>query len=272
LLKRKTCNVEIISIGNELLLGNTINTNASWLAKRVTAEGGLVRRITVVEDNLQQISAIINEALRRRSNFIITTGGIGPTFDDMTVKAIARAIHRRLWLDPEALRMIKDHYAKRFPNKRLKLTRERLKMAMLPTNASALPNPVGTAPAVRMKIRRMEIFCLPGVPREMKAIFNASVADQIHNEAGGRKFIERWIKVTGIMESNMAPAVEQTMKRWPNVYIKSHPRGFHRQRPTIEIHLSSLSSTPEEARMELSAATKHLLLKLRTLKGRVNTE
>jgi molybdenum cofactor synthesis domain-containing protein len=270
LSNQKTCNVEIISIGNELLLGNTTNTNASWLAKRVTTEGGRVRRITVVEDDLQQISAIINEALRRRSNYIITIGGIGPTFDDMTEKAIGRAIHQRLRLDPRALRMIKDHYAKRFPNKRVKLTRERLKMAMLPTHAIAVPNPIGTAPAVRMKIRRTEIFCLPGVPREMKAIFNASIANQIRNQTGGRKFIERWIKVTGIMESNIAPAVEQTMKRWPNVYIKSHPRGFHRQRPTIEVHLSSLSPTPEEAQMEVSAASRHLLLKLRTLKGPVN--
>lgn len=225
-----------------------------------------MRRITVVEDNLQQISAAFNEALKRRSNYIITTGGIGPTFDDMTVKAIARALHQRLRLDPIALRMIKDHYAKRFPNKKLKLTRERLKMAMLPTHATAVPNPIGTAPAVWMKIRKTEIFCLPGVPREMKAIFNASIADQIHNQAEGREFIERWIKVTGIGESSMAPAVEQTMKRWPNVYIKSHPRRFHRQRPIIEVHLSSHSPTPEEARVELSAATKHLLLKLRRLK------
>jgi len=151
----------------------------------------------------------------------------------------------------------------------LKLTRARLKMATLPRHASAVLNPVGTAPAVRMHVGKTEIFCLPGVPREMKAIFKSFIAARIREEAGGREFIERWVEVTGVMESSLAPVVKQTMKRWPNVYIKSHPRGVEGQRPRIELHFSLLSTTPEEARMELSAASKYLLQKLRILKGRI---
>ena len=267
--KPKTCTVEVISIGNELLLGNTINTNASWIATRVVAEGGRVNRITVVEDNLSEINKVIRESLSRKPDCIITTGGIGPTFDDMTLKAVARSLHQPLGLSVEALAMIKNHYSKRLPNRNIKVTKARLKMAMLPIHASAVPNPIGTAPAVRIKTGSTVIFCLPGVPREAKAIFKQTIASQIHHRAGERKFVERWIKVTGVMESTMAPLIEQTMKRWPHVYIKSHPRRFMHNAPFIELHLSTLSSTPDETRRVLSASD-FLIRKLRALRGRVN--
>lgn len=229
-----------------------------------------MNRITVVDDNLKEIVGIIRETLNRKPDYIITTGGIGPTFDDMTVKAVARSLSQRLRLDPDALTMIKNHYLKRIPNKSMKLTKRRLKMAMLPIHASAVPNPVGTAPAVRMKAGRTVIFCLPGVPREAKAIFKQTIASQIQLQAKERKFVERWIKVTGIMESTMAPIVEQTMKRWPRIYIKSHPRGFKQNAPRIELHLSTLTSTLDETRREMVAASEFLVQELRAFKGRVN--
>jgi molybdenum cofactor synthesis domain-containing protein len=269
LSKPKTCTVEIVSIGNELLLGNTINTNASWIAKRTTTNSGRVSRITVVGDNLAEIIATIQEAVGRRPDYIITTGGIGPTFDDMTIKAVARLLRQPLRLDREALEMIKEHYLKRFPKATVKLTKARLKMAMLPLRGSAVLNPVGTAPAVRVKAAGTEIFCLPGVPREAKAIFNATIATQINQKAGGSKFMERWIRVAGVMESTLAPIVEQTMKRWPHVYIKSHPRRLEGSTPIIELHLSTLSSTPHETIRELMTVTKHVAEKLRSTGGKI---
>lgn len=266
----KTCTVEIVSIGNELLLGNTINTNASWIATRITAEGGRVNRITVVEDNLNEIARVIRETLSRKPNYIITTGGIGPTFDDMTIESVARSLRQPLQLNPEARVMIKDHYSKSLSNKNVKLTKARLKMAMLPIHATAVPNPIGTAPAVRLKAGTTVIFCLPGVPREAKAIFKETIASQIHLGSGEKKFVERWIKVTGIMESTLAPVVERTMKRWPHVYVKSHPRGFKQNAPIIDLHLSTLSPTPHKARREILAASEFLIQKLPDLKGRVN--
>jgi molybdenum cofactor synthesis domain-containing protein len=270
LLKSKRCTVEIVSIGNELLLGNTVNTNASWLAKKVTAAGGRVNRITVVEDNLAKIVKVLQETLRRRPEFIITTGGIGPTFDDMTVKAVARSLNQPLRLNPEALGMIKDHYVRRFPETPVRLTRARLKMAMLPASGSAVSNPVGTAPGVRTKRKATVIFCLPGVPREAKAIFKETIATEIHHQAGENKFVEQWLRVTGVMESTLAPLVVQTMRRWPHVYIKSHPRRLSGTTPIIELHLSALSSTPNATSKDIQAATGFLTKRLRSLNGRVS--
>ena len=88
--------VELICIGNELLIGKTLNTNAHWLAKRITSLGLKVRRITTVEDSLEEISSAIKEALLRKPRFIITTGGLGPTFDDKTLEGIAKALNLEL--------------------------------------------------------------------------------------------------------------------------------------------------------------------------------
>lgn len=268
-MKPHICVVDLVSIGNELLLGNTINTNASWLAKEVTRQGGRVGRITTVEDSLIEIVQVLRESLRRKVDFIITTGGIGPTFDDMTLKAVARLLNRPLRLNREALRMIKDHYSERFSKSQVKLTKSRLKMAMLPPNGTAVQNPVGTAPALRISVARATIFCLPGVPQEAKAIFTATIASQIRYKTGGSKFLEKWFSVSGVMESTLAPLIEQTMKRWPHVYIKSHPRGFKLRSPIIQIHLSAHSNVPTRTRMEVKAAADFLAKKLRTLGGNV---
>ena len=136
----KSCTVEIISVGNELLLGNTINTNASWIASRATSEGAQITRITTVGDQLVEIVNAVRESLKRKPDYIITTGGIGPTFDDMTIKAVAKAVRRKTRVDPTALTMIKQHYAEKFPGP-VKLTKARLKMAILPLNGIAVANP-----------------------------------------------------------------------------------------------------------------------------------
>ena len=95
--------VEIISVGNELLIGKIVNTNSYWIAKRVTTLGMKVRRITTVGDDVEEISNAIQEALQRRPRFIITTGGLGPTFDDKTLEGIARGLGRGLRVHEQAL-------------------------------------------------------------------------------------------------------------------------------------------------------------------------
>lgn len=199
------CTVEILSVGNELLLGNTVNTNASWIAAHVTALGGAVSRITVVPDDLKEISEAIRESLRRKPDHLITTGGIGPTFDDMTFRGVAKALNLPLKVDKNALAMVREHYARRFPNQKVSLTRPRRKMAQIPVGALPVRNPVGTAPAVQLIVRTTQIFCLPGVPKEAKAIFRASVSKAIRASSGGARFAERWLRVRGVMESSLAP-------------------------------------------------------------------
>ena len=267
-----SCTVEILSVGNELLLGNTVNTNASWIAAQVTSLGGQVCRITAVADNLEEISKAIREAIRRKPNFIITTGGIGPTFDDMTLKAVARALRVRLKLDKIAVTMIREHYARRFPKRRISLTRPRLKMASIPSGSMPITNPVGTAPAVRISVHGTEIFCLPGVPREAKAIFRDSLSKAISAKAGGTKFLEKWITVQGLMESRLAPIIDNVMRKFPGVYIKSHPRGGEgRGRPFIELHFSISSSGPGmKIERQLLGALRRLIVAVSNVGARVS--
>ncbi len=264
------CTVEILSIGNELLLGNTVNTNASWIASQVTRLGGKVTRITTVADNLNEISQAIREALGRRPNFLITTGGIGPTFDDMTLKGVARAIHLRITLNKAAVEMIRAHYARRFPKRRTTLTKPRLKMASMPSTSTPIINPIGTAPAVRLTVRGMDIFCLPGVPSEAKAIFKRSVSKVLAARASGTVFVEKWLEVHGIMESSLAPIIDRVMRHWQGVYVKSHPRGVEASgRPFIELHFSITSTTPRKARQFVIGAVTDLRQELESFRAQV---
>ena len=265
----KSCTVEIISVGNELLLGNTINTNASWIASRATSEGAQITRITTVGDQLVEIVNAVRESLKRKPDYIITTGGIGPTFDDMTIKAVAKAVRRKTRVDPTALAMIKQHYAEKFPGP-VKLTKARLKMAILPFNGIPIANPIGTAPGVLIKTKGTSIYCLPGVPPEARAIFRRSIAPQIRLRTNNA-YVERWISVLGVMESTLAPLIDQAMKRWPSVYIKSHPRGFEGERtPHIDLHFSKFSPSSKQTRREVTDVVNFMTMKLRGLNARIS--
>ena len=235
--------VEILSVGNELLLGNTINTNAAWIATQVTSAGAEVRRITTIGDNLPDISSEIRSSLQRRPGFLIVTGGIGPTFDDMTLKGVAKGLGRKVRTDPVAVKMIRIHYARRFGGKPMQLTKARVKMAQIPQGSVPVPNPVGTAPAVLSTVGQTEIFCLPGVPSEAKAIFLASILERIRAKARGRAYVEIWLRINGIFESSLAPIIDRVMARTPTVYIKSHPRGIENNRANIELHFSTFASS-----------------------------
>jgi len=261
-----SCIVELLSIGNELLLGNTVNTNASWIAAQITLEGGQVTRITTVSDNIQEIVNAVRETLKRRPAFLITTGGIGPTFDDMTLNAVAKSIHKTLRLDPKAVGLIKQHYIRRFDDVAIKLTKPRLKMARIPSSAIAITNPIGTAPAVRLRVGGTEIFCLPGVPREAKAIFRNSIATLIKSKAAGKRFIQTWIEVKGIMESTLAPIIDETILKCPAVYIKSHPRGFEQASPRIDVHFSINTSNFTRGKQTIDTAVKHFKQQIRNLR------
>lgn len=101
-------NVEIICFGNELLIGKTVNTNANWLGKRISTLGGRVTRITTIADNLKEMEQAIKEGLSRQPDIIITSGGMGPTFDDVALEAVALAVDKKLEINPDALELIKQ--------------------------------------------------------------------------------------------------------------------------------------------------------------------
>ncbi len=242
--------VEIISIGRELLIGKTPNTNAQWLAKRATTLGLEVRRVTTVPDDVDEISRAVRETTEREPRFIITTGGLGPTFDDKTLEGIAEALKCKLVVHDQALQMVREKYRKYAEEGLLEtaeLTPHRVKMARLPEGAAPLPNPLGTAPGVMMEHEGATLVALPGVPSEMKAIFEESVASLFREAAGNVTFFETSVDVKGIPESAVAPLIDQTMHDNPLVYIKSHPKGGEGG-PHIELHLSTTAEDADTAK------------------------
>jgi len=264
-------NVEIICVGTELLIGKTLNTNAHWIAKRVTTLGLNVHRITTVSDIIEEISTALREAIQRNPRFIITTGGLGPTFDDKTLEGIAKALGRELKVHNEALEMIRAkyrEYVKEGRMERVELTPSRVKMATLPEGAEPLPNPVGTAPGVVVRYETTTIVALPGVPSEMKAIFDKWVAPLLREAAGNVTFFETSLYVSGVMESEIAPLIDRVMHDNPYVYVKSHPRGTEKV-PHLELHLSTTAENSKVARDRVGRALIQLSEMLQARGGRI---
>lgn len=252
--------VEIISIGNELLIGKTLNTNAQWLAKMMTVIGINVNRITVISDDIKKIAESIKETINRHPQFIITTGGLGPTFDDKTFEGIAEAFNLELKVDPQASEMIKKkyiEYAQEMDCGEFELTPARMKMATIPEGAEPLTNPVGTAPAIAIQHGELTVFALPGVPSEMKAIFEKSLLPTLKDAAGNLTFYEASLFVSCIMESEIAPFIDNVMHANPYIYIKSHPMGAER-RPKVELHISTTAKNVATAKKRVSRALVQL--------------
>jgi molybdenum cofactor synthesis domain-containing protein len=263
--------IEIISVGNELLIGKTLNTNAHWMVKRATSLGIMVKRITVVSDDTDEIANSLREALQRKPRFIITTGGLGPTFDDKTLEGTAKALNRKVKINKKALKMVREKYeayARAGRIDKVELTPPRVKMATLPEGAKPLPNPVGTAPGVILKLDKTILIALPGVPPEMEAIFEESVAPLLRKEAGRFMFYETSIYADGIMESTLAPLVDQTMHNNPYVYIKSHPRGAEKK-PHLEVHFSTTTRDSKTAQSHVRKAITQLSHLIKKKGGKV---
>jgi len=266
-----TRKLEIICIGNELLIGKTLNTNAKWIAEQTTALGIAVKRITVLADDAKEIASAIREAFDRKPQFIITTGGLGPTFDDKTVAGIAEALNRKCEVNTEALKMVRGKYALYASEKGLapvELTQARVKMAMLPEKAEAISNPIGTAPGIRIDLEHTMLIALPGIPSEMKAIFKETVTPLLKQAAGKRAFYEKSVYVDGVMESSLAPLIDRVMQDNLGVYVKSHPKG-RESNPHIEVHLSTIADDGAASERKLWKALMQLSCLVEKVNGKV---
>ncbi len=247
--------VEIISIGEELLIGKIVNTNATWLASRVTKLGGKVRRITVVGDDVYEIISAINEAIKRKPNLIITTGGLGPTFDDKTMEALAKLINKPLKINHEIANIIRE----RCLRKNLPVNEKRLKMAYVPEGSKVILNRIGLAPGVIITKNNVKIVALPGVPDEMKDLFNRGIAPLIC----GEKFFEEELIVEDIYEADIASIIDEVMNKIPEVYIKSHPK-IEDDKVVLKLHIYSRRSHEV-----VKNAVKMIIEKICLTKGKI---
>jgi len=227
----------MLAVGKELLIGRTLNTNAYWIGRRLARMGSMLKEVTVVDDDIDEISAALRGIAARSPEFLVVVGGLGPTPDDMTLKGVARWLGVPVRRNPGALGMIRRHYAKR-GLAAMRLTPARIKMSMLPAGSEPLPNPVGTAPGVRLDAGKMLVYCLPGVPVEMRSIFRNSIEPEVRKAIGKmhRKYIT--LKLEGVFESSLAPSIAQALHRHPGAYIKSHPRGIREGVSQIELDIA----------------------------------
>jgi nicotinamide-nucleotide amidase len=202
---------EIIAIGSELLTPHRTDTNSLWLTERVNSVGIDVKLKTVVGDDEHRLEEAIRDALRR-SEVIISTGGLGPTEDDITRKVFARVTGRQLMLDYEVLEEIR----KRFSSRGYVMTPNNERQALIPRGASVLPNPNGTAPGIKMQQDGKLLVLLPGPPREMRPMFENHIMPDLEKMSRGVRIATRTLKVTGLGESALDDMIAPIYKQYAN--------------------------------------------------------
>lgn len=249
-------NAEIICVGNELLSGITLNTNAHWLAGQISRAGGTVQRVTIIRDQLEAISVGVLEAISRKPAVLIITGGLGATYDDMTLEGVAHALGKKVSLDDRAVTLLKESYSHR--GLHYELTKSRLKMATIPEGSTPLLNTIGSAPAVRLRASRTDVFCLQGVPAEMQAAFHKYVLPMVKRSVGRFTLREAKFEVTGITEAMLAPGLARVVSLHSKkmIYIKTHPRGYKGKTPRLMVRIISTGANPQQVESRLERVTK----------------
>ncbi len=211
---------ELIAIGTELLLGEITDTNTQYLARQLRDCGIDLFRSTTVGDNLQRITALMQEALAR-ADIVITTGGLGPTVDDPTRDAAAQAFNTHNEFHPELWEQIKQRFLKRA----LSITENNKKQAYIPTGATVIENPVGTAPSFILNQNEKTLVCLPGVPREMEYLTQNAVIPWLKDHYPLSGVIKaRVIHIGAVSESKVDELVADLEKMTnPSVGLLAHP-------------------------------------------------
>jgi len=204
---------EVISIGDELASGQSLDTNSQWLSARLGEIGVRVVYHTTVADDLDANVEVFRQAAQR-SDIVIATGGLGPTADDLTREALARVAGKELVLDETSLRHIMAIFAKR----RREMPERNRVQALFPAGSRVISNPEGTAPGIDLDVPRISggtsrIFALPGVPAEMREMWRQTVAPAIRAMQPGRVIVHRRIKCFGVGESQLEAMLPDLIRR-----------------------------------------------------------
>lgn len=209
---------EIISVGTEILLGDIVNTNTQFLAKELASIGIEVYRQEVVGDNQDRLLGILEEALNR-SDMVITTGGLGPTNDDLTKETACKFFNMDLELHQESLKALEEYFSKMGR----KITESNYKQVYFPKEAIVLPNPNGTAPGAILEKNNKYIVILPGPPREMKPMYLNHVKPYLIKKSDG--IIEsKVLRVLGIGESMAAEKLKKFIENGVNPTVAPYAK------------------------------------------------
>jgi nicotinamide-nucleotide amidase len=216
---------EILTVGTELLLGQIVDTNASWISQRLAEAGIDVFYKTTVGDNWGRIEAAFRQAMDR-ADIVIVTGGLGPTEDDLTRDVLAAVLGWPLQLDAEVLRHIEERFAKR----KIPMAENNRKQALVPAGAEVLANPRGTAPGLFAKVNGRLIACMPGVPSEMKPMLAEQVIPRVRETFGIKgRIVSRVLKTCGISESRVDQLIGDYFRemRDPTIGVLAHAGEIH---------------------------------------------
>lgn len=206
--EKDSYSVALIVVGNEILSGRTQDTNTSWIAGQLNEMGVVLHQVRVVPDIEGEIISAIHD-LKGRVDYVFTTGGIGPTHDDITAESVARAFDVSLELNNDAYQMLVRHYGSES-----EVTPPRKKMAMVPVGASLIQNPVSGAPGFQIQ----NVFVMAGVPKIMQAMF-----DDVKTKIKRGKPVMSNTVTCSLGESMIAQDLETIQNKYPNVSVGSYP-------------------------------------------------
>ncbi|HKP72058.1 MAG TPA: competence/damage-inducible protein A [Pyrinomonadaceae bacterium] len=232
---------EIIAIGSELLTPDRTDTNSLWLTERLNGIGIEVKLKTIVGDDDARLEEAIKDALRR-SRVVITTGGLGPTEDDITRKIAARAMGRRLALNETVLEDIRM----KFMRWGRKMPEINARQAMIIEGAEVLDNPNGSAPGMYLEHEGRAVVLLPGPPREMRPMYESFVRAKLAAKAGDVRVVRRVLRVSGLGESAVDERIAPVYTQYKNPQTT-----ILFNRSEIEIHLTAQGRTEQEAELLL---------------------
>ncbi|PID56622.1 competence/damage-inducible protein A [candidate division KSB3 bacterium] len=228
---------EIVTIGTELLLGQIVDTNAAWIAGQLHQIGVDVVYTSTVGDHADRMREILNRALER-TDIVLTTGGIGPTEDDLTRQIAAEITGRKLIFHEDLLKQIQQIFSKRG----LTFHENNRRQAYLPDGAIPIENPQGTAPGYIIEDTRGILLSLPGVPREMKFLMQETVLPYLRKQTGSSTIRYRVLKVCGVGESHIDHLISDIMQNTTNPEI-----GLLAHVGQVDIRIAAKSHTEEDA-------------------------
>jgi nicotinamide-nucleotide amidase len=239
---------EILSTGDEIRTGALVDSNTALIAESLDRLGVMVNRHQSVGDDIAALTDVITE-ISRRADVAVVTGGLGPTVDDRTMEAAARAAGVELVLDAEALSAIEDFFKRRGRP----CSASNRKQALVPRGGTCLPNPIGTAPGIRMPIHGCTFFFMPGVPAEMRRMLKEQALPQIRDMLGhGHEYnLLRTISTFGLPESVVGEKVAAVSERFPEITL-----GLRAKFPEIQVKLYLRTQDEPAGQGILEAADK----------------
>lgn len=242
---------EILAVGTELLMGQIANTNAQYISKRLAELGMNVYFHSVVGDNPARLEETLKKSLIR-SDIVITTGGLGPTKDDLTKETIAKTMKRNLVFHAEILEQIRDFFMK----KHRQMVANNEKQAYLPENSIMIPNPNGTAPGCIIEENGKTVIMLPGPPKEMQPMFDQTVFAFLRRKTG-LVLVSRMLKVFGIGESELETRLMDLIDNQDNPTIAPYV-----SQGEVTVRVTARCATKEEASRLLTPVVQEIEARL----------